>query len=146
MTHSKILVQFLTLLFLSNTIVNAECIYEPLSKRPDSLPNVNIRPQYNNILEAGDYLCYENYKFGITEEGDVCLTENVEVLWCAGIENADEVAMRLNGNLVVRDDDGDKIWVSRTQNNVGAELRLDANGLGIYIDGNPVIMLWIPAP
>jgi len=100
------------------------------------------------VLLEGQFICSstERFRFGVVD-GDLSLWDDDSLVWSSGLSyrSAGVYAhMQIDGNLVVRNKDGDALWTSKTSENRGSSLRLDDGGLAKIISSNGGL-LWSAA-
>lgn len=131
----------------------------PAPFAPSPIPPVPVPPpigasfpesvvlESNQRLNRGDFVSSPNnqYKFGLTNKGDLELQAGSKIIWSAGVSGGFRCFMQTDGNLILRDSSNKAKWQSRTFGHRGATLIVDDGGriavvhesIPIWLDGVP---------
>jgi len=109
----------------------------------DEFSRVVIEP--DRRLNQGDYVFSPNgrYRVGLTNIGDLELVDTAtdELIWNANITGGYRCFMQGDGNCIIRDENGQGLWSTKTSKNYDSQLVLDNGGmLGILYNSS---YLWI---
>lgn len=82
------------------------------------------------------------YKVGLSTTGDfVLLDSQSNIIWNAGVTGGSRLYLQSDGNLIVRDEEQNSLWSTRTQKNYYSRVMIDDGGQISVVYGETAI--WI---
>jgi hypothetical protein len=104
---------------------------------PSNAPSIGIYPkttvlESRNALQRGDFVSSPSgeFKVGLSILGEFVLQDSAEsLIWKANVTDAFELFLQLDGNLIMRDEENNSLWSTKTSKNDGARFVIDDGGI-----------------